>query len=108
MFEGGQGAFVLWVFADFGSGRPRHERHEEVLWDVVARLENPVQDFDGQVLLKELEGSVVVRDFPGFADGVPSAPVDVMDAMQVLADESLGQVEGDVVGVVFNGGRDDT
>lgn len=108
LFEGGQGAFVLWVFADFGLGPLRHERQREVLWDVVSGLEGPVEDFGGQVVMEESEGSMGVGDFPGFTGGVPSAPVDIVNGMQVLADELLGQVEGDVVGVVFGEAKDDT
>lgn len=107
LFEGGQSAFVPWIFADFGFGRLRHERHGEVLWDVVAGLEGPVQNVGGQVSLEESESSMSVGNFPGFMGGVPSAPVNVVNGMQVLADELLGQMKGDVVGVIFDEAKDD-
>lgn len=39
--------------------------------------------------------------------GVPSAPMDVVYGIQVFTDEIFGQVEGDVVRVVFDEGKYD-
>lgn len=108
LFEGGDCAFVFWILASFGFWRMRSiGRYGEVLRDVLSGLEGPVEGFGGQVALEESEGGVGVRDFPDFVVGVPAAAVDVVDGVQVLADEFLGQVQGDVEGVVFDEGEGD-